>query len=162
VEGFCESTLAVGRRCEGDDQLLEGNKIGLCTTTLREARDQGVVIDPVLAPACVQAVKADKSLPDVRTLEHLVARHEACRKLLAPVAHLAKVKPRAAGSATAGAPCTSSDDCVRGFHCAAPDAGPRQCTAQKKAGESCAASEECLGRCSAQAGKKCVAYCGSG
>jgi hypothetical protein len=163
VEGFCDETLAVGRPCEGDDELLEGNKIGLCTTTLREARDEGVTLDAALGPACVEAVKAGGPLPDLRTLETLVARFEPCRKLLAPIAALKKVAPGAAGSAGDGAACRLSDECAHGLYCAGegePDAG--RCLPRKKAGASCRSSQECLGRCSAQAGKTCVAYFGSG
>lgn len=157
VEGFCEATLGVGRPCEGDDELLEGNKIGLCTTTLREARDQGATIDASLAPACIQAAKADKTLPDVRTLETLVSRFESCRKLLVAVPGLAKVSPHKAGRAKAGDTCATSADCAHGLYCET-----RACAPKKKAGASCAQSDECLGRCSSQAGKKCAAYCGSG
>jgi hypothetical protein len=158
IDGFCDKTLGVGRPCDGDDELLEGNKIGLCTTTLREA---GVTLDPALAPACIAAVEAGKPLPDVRTLEMLVARFEPCRKLLSPIAALAKVEPRAAGTAAAGAACTTSADCGHGHFCP-KDADPKKrvCTAQKKAGTSCVTSDECLGRCSGQAVRQCVAFCG--
>jgi len=158
IDGFCEKALGVGRPCAGDDELLEGNKVGLCTTTLREA---GVALDAALGAECLAAVEAGKPLPDVRTLELLVARFEPCRKLLAPVASLAKVEARATGRAAAGQPCTTSADCVHGLFCDGSD-NKKTCTAQKKAGEPCAKNDECRGRCSAQAGKQCVSYCGSG
>jgi hypothetical protein len=158
VDGFCEKAVGVGRRCDGDDALLEGNKVGLCTTTLHEA---GVALDAALGPACLAAVEAGQPLPDVRTLELLVARFAACRQLLAPVPSLAKIQPRAAGSAAPGQPCTTSADCANALFC--DESGSKKsCAAQKKAGEHCTKSDECRGRCSAQAGQQCVAYCGSG
>jgi hypothetical protein len=158
IDAFCEKALGVGRPCQGDDELLEGNKIGLCTTTLREA---GVTLDAALAPACLAAIDAGRPLPDVRTLELLAARFEPCRKLLAPVASLAKVEVRGAGRAGAGQSCASSNDCAHGLFCDGPG-DKRACSPQKRAGERCSKNEECLGRCSAQAGKQCVSYCGSG
>jgi hypothetical protein len=156
----------VGRPCQGDDELLEGNKIGLCTTTLREAEGEGARLDPGLAAACLAAVEAGKPLPDVRTLELLAARFEACRELFAPIPALAAVAPRPPGVARAGAACSASAECAHGHYCArkadrnSSDKGA--CAAQKAAGASCAGSDECLGRCSAQAGQRCMAYCGSG
>jgi hypothetical protein len=159
IDGFCDKALGVGRPCEGDDELLEGNKIGLCTTTLREA---GVLLDPALAPACLAAVEAGKPLPDIRTLELLVARFPACRKLFEKVDALAKVAPASEGTTAAGQACNETAACARGLYCDGTDPKKRACVAKKKAGEACGASDECLGRCSGQAGKRCVAYCGSG
>jgi hypothetical protein len=158
IDGFCEKAVGVGRPCQGDDELLEGNKVGLCTTTLREA---GVALDPSLAPACLTAVAEGKPLPDLRTLELLVARFEPCRKLLAPIASLAKVEARPAGRAAQGQPCAASADCAHGLFCTGTES-KKSCAAQKKAGERCVKNDECLGRCSAQADKQCVSYCGSG
>jgi hypothetical protein len=159
IDAFCETTLAAGRACAGDDELLEGNKIGLCTTTLRDA---GVALDPTLAPACLAAVEQGKPLPDLRTLELLVARFEPCRKLLAPVSSLAKVEARPAGRAASGETCTSSADCAHGLFCDGRDDRRKSCAPQKAAGGPCAKNDECRGRCSVQEGKKCVSYCGSG
>jgi len=158
IDAFCDKALGVGRPCEGDDELLEGNKIGLCTTTLREA---GVALDPALGSTCLAAVEAGKPLPDLRTLELLAARFDPCRKLLSPVPALARVEPRAAGRVTAGQPCAASANCAAGLFCAGPGA-KKICTPQKKAGEACTRNEECLGRCSAQGGKQCAPYCGAG
>ena len=158
IDGFCEKALGVGRTCQGDDELLEGNRIGLCTTMLRE---NGVALDTALVPACLAAVEAGKPLSDLRTLEMLVARFEPCRKLLGPVAALAKVVPRTVGSAAAGQPCTTTADCAQGLFCNDDDA-KKSCAVQKKAVERCRKNDECRGRCSTQAGQRCAPYCGSG
>jgi len=55
----------------------------------------------------------------------------------------------------------TSADCAHGLFCDGSD-NKKSYAAQKKAGERCVKSDECLGRCSAQAGKQCVSYCGSG
>lgn len=155
--------MAVGRPCEGDDELMEGNKIGLCTTTLRTARDDdGVKLDEATSRRCVDDAKRAK-LPDIRTLATLVERFESCRALLKAVPSLASVKPRPPGDIEADKPCTGSATCAPGLYCPAARGKDKPvCTPQKPAGETCAGSDECLGRCNQSAGNKCLAYCGSG
>lgn len=153
--------MAVGRPCEGDDELMEGNKIGLCTTTLRTARDDhGVKLDAAGSKRCVSDAKSAK-LPDIRTLQTLVERFESCRELLKAVPSLAAVKSRPAGTVEAGKVC-GPDSCAPGLYCPAHTIKNAHCTPQKPAGEPCTTSPECLGRCNKSAGNKCVAYCGSG
>lgn len=163
IEGFCESTMAVGRRCEGDDELMEGNKIGLCTTTLRAAQDDdGVKLAAKAAEPCVAAVKkAKETLPDIRTLKTLAERFAPCRALLSPVPSLTDVKPVEVGAKKAGEGCAGENDCARELYCA-ESKDERACAAKKKAGERCTGSDECLGRCSKKEGNTCVSYCGSG
>jgi len=160
VEGFCEKAMGVGRPCEGDDELMEGNKIGLCATTLRAARDdEGVTLDPKQGKACLADVKAaDPPLPDVRTLTTLAQRFDSCRTFTRQVPSLAKVEAVTLGAAAEGEACKLQSDCAHGLFCG--DVGT--CASQKKAGESCKSGQECVGRCSRKDGMKCVPYCGAG
>ena len=166
IEGFCDKTMALGkeRKCEGDDELMEGNKVGLCSTTLRTARDdKGVKLDQLAAAACIKDVSgASPPLPDRRTLRHIADRFESCRRFASAVVTMPDGGPTKRGAAAAGAACKTTNDCAHGLSCAADRASKRQCAPKKKAGEPCRASSECLGRCSRQQGNKCVSYCGSG
>ena len=122
VEGFCERTmaLAASRRCEGDDTLIEGNKVGYCTTMLREARDAGRVrFDPAAAATCETAVKGASDLPDRRVLRDLSLRFEACRKVVT-------------GTQSAGAACDRTMECGAGLLCLA-----KTCQSAAKEGEAC-------------------------
>ena len=158
IEGFCDETMGVGRPCEGDDELMEGNKIGLCSITLRAARDEGVVLDPAQGKKCLRDARAaDPPLPDVRTLTTLAQRFESCRSFTAEVPSLSKVQAVAPGSVEQGGACEVQSDCAHGLYC---DGG--SCAPQKKAGASCKSGQECVGRCSRKDGMKCVPYCGAG
>lgn len=159
VEGFCDEAMGVGRACEGDDELMEGNKIGLCSTTLRAARDdEGVTLDPEAGKRCLADVRAaDPPLPDVRTLTTLAQRFESCRRFTEKVPSLSKVTAVAVGDAAEGGTCEVQSDCKHGLYC---DSGT--CAPQKKAGEPCKSGQECVGRCSRKDGMKCVPYCGAG
>ena len=159
VEGFCEKAVAVGRPCAGDDALREGNQIGLCTTTLRAARDDdGISLSQADGDACLTAVAAAAApLPDERRLELLAERFEPCRKLLARIPALKATQPKAAGSAGPGEACSGNDACRHGHYC---EGG--RCAAQKPAGKPCKSGAECLGRCSQKPGEGCVDFCGSG
>ncbi len=159
IEGFCDQTMGLGRPCEGDDELMEGNKIGLCSTTLRAARDdEGVKLDPAQGAACKAEVKAaDPPLPDVRTLTTIAQRFSSCRGLLRPVPSLSKVEAVEPGTAAAGEACKVTGDCAHRLYCEAGSCAPK-----KKAGEACHSGQECIGRCSRKAGRICVPYCGAG
>ncbi len=159
VEGFCEKAMGVGRVCEGDDELMEGNKIGLCSTTLRTARDdEGVELDAAKGATCLAEVtKADPPLPDVRTLTTLAQRFASCRAFTEKVRSLSKVEAVPPGSAAEGQACKVQTDCAHGLFC---DGG--SCAPQKKAGASCTSGQQCVGRCSRKDGMKCVPYCGAG
>ncbi len=170
VEGFCEKTMEVGRKCEGDDTFKEGNKVGLCTSTLRAARDDdGVKLDDAHAKKCLADVLGAKpALPDIRTLKTLAQRFESCRKFVKAVPSLAAVKAVPLGTVKAGDLCDKQPDCVPGTFCPAPRGGKKgaatspTCVPVRKAGEPCSDSTQCLGRCSRKDGNKCVSYCGSG
>jgi hypothetical protein len=204
VEGFCERVMALpkARGCKGDDEIIEGNKVGYCTTTLREAREASRVrFDAEAATACISAVEGSAELPDRRNLADLALAVASCRKVVvgkqAPGAECANTfgclassscgaghcKARVAEGATCtendacpggqrcragtcaaptsqkdGARCEDARDCRHGSHCG----GDHRCAADKKAGEICSGSDECLGRCSREKGSHCVSYCGSG
>ncbi len=165
IEGFCDKTMAIADKCEGDDELLEGNKIGLCVTTLRTARDdEGARFDQKLADKCIGVVKAAKPpLPRIRTLKTLAVRFPECHTFLSGVPFLAKFKHRAPGTIKSGEPCKKTRDCSYGLYC--PLSRGEQsaaCRPKKKAGEACDGNDDCIGRCSRSGGKKCVSYCGSG
>lgn len=159
VEGFCDEAMGVGRPCEGDDELMEGNKIGLCSTTLRAARDdEGVELDATQGVKCLADVQAaDPPLPDVRTLTTLAQRFASCRALTSKVPSLSKVTAVPVGEAAVGDPCNVQSDCQHGLFC---DSGG--CAPQRKAGEACKSGQECVGRCSRKDGMTCVPYCGAG
>ncbi|MBX3226712.1 MAG: hypothetical protein KIT84_39175 [Labilithrix sp.] len=58
----------------------------------------------------------------------------------------------------ADAPCKRSEDCDVGFYCFHSTKAPSTCKAQKRAGEKCLESIECMGDCR---GERCVSICGS-
>jgi hypothetical protein len=164
VEGFCEKVMSVDRKCEGEDEFMEGNKIGLCTTTLRTARDDdGAKFDQTLADKCLADVKAAKPpLPDIRTLKTLAERFDSCRAFGKPVPSLKDAKAVPLGKLEAGEACTSTAACLHGHFCPQPSGSDKRvCTPQKKAGEPCRENQDCLGRCSRKDGSKCVSYCSS-
>ncbi len=165
IEGFCETVMAVGRECEGDDELMEGNKIGLCAATLRAARDDdGVRLDEAASKLCLADAKlAEPPLPDVRTLTTLAQRFESCRAFTRTVPSLSKLTGVSVGVAKEAQACRKHTDCAHGLHCPRTRAGTiRVCARKKKAGEACVGNVSCIGRCSRKDGNKCVAYCGSG
>jgi hypothetical protein len=168
VEGFCDQVMAVGRPCDGDDEIMEGNQIGLCSTTLRQARDGGASLNVEAGAKCLGDVKSAQAgatpLPDIRTLDLLAQRFESCRRFGSEVPALAKVVAVPAGSAKAGEPCRNMSDCAHGLFCPQPTPEQKQptCASKKAGGESCRRSAECIGRCSRRASNTCVAYCGRG
>lgn len=153
--------MGVGRPCSGDDELMEGNKIGLCSTQLRAARDdESVKLDAGEADNCLADVKGAKPpLPDMRTLKTLAERFDTCRTFAKEVPTLGQVKSVPVGTAKVGADCETHASCLHGSFC---DQANKKCSGQKKASEACGSSSECLGRCSRKDGNKCVSYCGSG
>ena len=156
--------MALSRSCDGDDEIREGNKVGLCTTILRTARDDdGVKLDPKAAEPCVAAVKKElATLPDIRTLQTLVERFEACRTLLSKVPSLTKVEPVTVGAKKADEACDGPHQCSHELYC--PEGkGERKVHRQEEGRRKLLMpGSECLGRCSKQEGNKCVSYCGSG
>jgi hypothetical protein len=164
IDAFCEKAMALpaGRQCEGDDEIIEGNKVGFCTTVLRAGSDAArVSFDEAAAKRCLAEVKSAKPpLPDRRTLADIGARFEACRSF-------------ARGTQKKGEPCDNAVECGDALTCESAkcterkaateaDAAAKDGPAKKKAGEPCAVSDECLGRCSRKQGRRCVSYCGSG
>jgi len=166
VDAFCEKAMALpeGRKCEGDDEIIEGNKVGFCTTVLRAASDAArVSFDEAAAKRCLAAVEsAAPPLPDRRTLADIRARFEPCRAFVR-------------GTQKQGMPCEHSVECAPTLTCdaatcqapaapatSAPAAADKDATPKRKAGEPCKHSDECLGRCSRKQGQQCVSYCGSG
>lgn len=124
VEGFCERVMAVAgsRKCEGDDSIIEGNKIGYCSTMLREARDaERVGFDAAAAKACSEAVRTASDLPDRRVLRDLSLRLEACRKVVV-------------GKVSAEAACDHTMECKPGLLCV-----DKKCSPAAKEGEVCRA-----------------------
>jgi len=123
VDGFCEKTMGMpaDRECEGDDEIIEGNKAGYCVTELTAARDAGrIAFDADQAAACVKAVQAaDPPLRDRRTLRDLGLRFEACRKT-------------AVGKQQAGAECKTTMECAAGRLCVGA-----KCTEPAKADAAC-------------------------
>lgn len=158
IEGFCEKSMAVGRTCEGEDEFMEGNKVGLCASTLRAARDDdGAKLDAALAEKCLASVASAKPpLPDVRTLKTLAERFDTCRAFAKVVPSLRDVSAVSPGTNGEGDACKTTAECGHGLFC------DQKCVPQKKAGESCTKSHECKGRCSRKSGNTCVSYCGSG
>ncbi|MBW2458043.1 MAG: hypothetical protein JRI68_26295 [Deltaproteobacteria bacterium] len=128
VDGFCEQTMAMpsDRTCEGDDEIIEGNKAGYCVTELVAARDEGrITFDAGQAAACVKAVSAaTPPLPDRRTLRDLGMRFEACRGA-------------AVGKQGAGAECKTTMECVAGLRCVSA-----KCAESAKADEACVPLKE--------------------
>ena len=126
IEAFCEKTVGVGRPCQGDDAVLEGNKVGYCATLLRAARDEKRAhFDAAAASACAAAVaSAEPPLPDRRKLHDLSDRFAACAEVV--------VGEQAAGSA-----CDRTMECTPGLVCAA-----KICHAPKALGEDCVAIRE--------------------
>lgn len=164
IEGFCEKAMGVGRACEGDDELMEGNKVGLCATTLRAARDdEQVKLDDAIAEKCLAEVAGAKPpLPDIRTLKTLAERFESCRAFTKQVPSLRLVTAVAVGTNKAGEGCQTTADCAHGHYCpAAGTDGKPGCLPQQEAGAPCRGNEECVGRCSRDDGNRCVSYCGS-
>ncbi|MCC6523854.1 MAG: hypothetical protein IT373_14445 [Polyangiaceae bacterium] len=158
IDGFCEKAMGVGRPCQGDDAVLEGNKIGYCATLLREARDaRRVHFDRAAAAACLAEIpKASPSLPERRTLRHLGERVPACRAV-------------AVGEVPRGAECARTMECAPGLvcvgaRCATPGAAGDACTVVKEDGSpfarsSCEPALRCVaGKCAAgaAAGGKCA------
>jgi hypothetical protein len=139
IDRFCEQAMALGdgRKCDGDDEIIEGNKVGFCTTVLRAASDSGrISFDEPAASRCLAAVKtAEPALPDRRTLTDMGARFAACRAFIR-------------GSQKKDAACEHSVECEASLYCEAA-----QCTPRAAAGESCKSSDACVHGLVCQAGQ---------
>ncbi|RLB64753.1 MAG: hypothetical protein DRI90_03845 [Deltaproteobacteria bacterium] len=155
IDGFCDKTMAMSseRKCSGDDEIIEGNKIGYCVTELVKARDDGrVIFDHDQAARCVAAVRSAKEpLRDRRTLRDLGMRFESCRQT-------------ASGQQKAGMECKTTMECTQGLRCVSskcvqPAALGKPCVPLKEVSlsnvtSSCAAGLHCDGAACASLAKE--------